>query len=139
MDSSTSSWLDCEAVIAIALVAIVVWVDELAACLCGYSKCSLLLTQVRPRMIQHLTSIVQRTTSLLPSDPRKVRRRSSDLWGDSPARKQWPYSRREVEFCPGGTKHTCRWRGTHECQVYSMPVHSVAKAAHWSVSRSSSH
>ena len=29
---------------------------RIAACLCGHSKCNLLLAQARPRMIQHLTS-----------------------------------------------------------------------------------
>ena len=29
---------------------------RIAACLCGHSKCNLLLAQARPRMIQHLSS-----------------------------------------------------------------------------------
>ena len=29
---------------------------QIAACLCGHSKCNLLLAQARPRMIQHLSS-----------------------------------------------------------------------------------
>ena len=31
---------------------------RIAACLCGHSKCNLLLAQARPRMIQHLTSLM---------------------------------------------------------------------------------
>ena len=30
--------------------------EGLAACLCGHSKCNLLLAQARPRLIQHLSS-----------------------------------------------------------------------------------
>ena len=33
---------------------------RIAACLCGHSKCNLLLTQACPRMIQHLSSLTER-------------------------------------------------------------------------------
>ena len=84
--------------------------------------------------------IIQRTRLLLPSDPWKLRR-SSDLWGDpekAPARKWWPDARRQGER-PGSTIGICWWWRAHECQVYSMPVQRKAKAAHYSVPRSSSH
>ena len=78
---------------------------------------------------------------LLPSDPRKVRRRSSDICGDpekAPAQKQWPDARRQGER-PGSTTYTSWWWAAYECQAYSMPVHRKAKAARCSVPRSSSH
>ena len=34
---------------------------RIAACLCGHSKCNVLLAQARPRMIQHLTSSIEIT------------------------------------------------------------------------------
>ena len=39
----------------------------IAACLCGHSKCNLLLAhdQARPRMIQHLTSYITDTSKIL--------------------------------------------------------------------------
>ena len=70
-----------------------------------------------PGWLLQLCYIVQRNTSLLPSDPRKVRRRSSDLWGNmekAPAQKQWPDARRQGE-CPGSTICTCWWWKAHEC------------------------